>query len=261
MDVTKIFTICLVITVILLVINLLRVERFGGVDTHQTISVDEIKSLRNSVLSNLKTMPTFFTNPDDHETLLDEAKSQMETISSQSFPSLSVKNLDAKIDGIIEQEIKKLEAATESETEKSSTLRKEHPILISRYRRIEIQFDGDKSPYKIKLTANKFLEATTKPVNSVNPVNTVKYKLSSADADYNFNIIEIKDASEYLNNIDKFSNDYITIDPKIVYPFYLIQYEDDKDYCLSVNKVENETYIYLKPISGNKEEQFEIPSE
>ena len=257
MDVTKIFTICLVITLILLFINLLRVESFGGVDTHQTISVDEIKSLRKSVKQELGTMPTFFRNPNEHETHLDKAKSQMETISSQSFPSLSVKNLDAKIDGIIEKEIKKLKAATESKTEKSSTLRTKDPILISRYRRIEIQFRGDNSPYKIELKANKFLEAD---ITSTKPV---KYELSpvaSAPAD-NFNIILIKDASEYLNKIDKFSNDYITIDPKIVYPFYLIQYRPDTDYCLSVNKDENNTYIYLKPISGNKEEQFEIPSE
>jgi len=255
MDVTKIFTICLVITVILLVINLLRVESFGGVDTHQTISVTEMDGIRKSIFKNLKTMPTFFTNPEEHKKHLATQISQMETISSQSFPSLNVKNLDAKIDGIIEKEIKKLKAATESKTEKSSTLRNKHPILISRYRRIEIQFRGTNSPYKIELKANKFLEATetgTKPV----------YNLSSvSNSAPNFNIIEIKDASEYLNKIDKFTNDYITIDPKIVYPFYLIQYEDDTDYCLSVNKDENNTYIYLKPISGNKEEQFEIPSE
>ena len=259
MDVTKIFTICLVITVILLVINLLRVESFKD---HKTISVTEMDGIRNSIFNNLKPMPTFFTNPDEHKKLLATQISQMETISSQPFPSLNVKNLDKKIDEIITQQQNAVKAAKESECEKSSTLPNKDPILISRYRRIEIQFDGTNKGGKIKLKADKFLKAITKQVN---PVNTVKYELSSADAAAaaaaNFYIIEIKDASEYLNNIDKFSNDYITIDPKIVYPFYLIQYEDDTDYCLSVNKVENETYIYLKPISGNKEEQFEIPSE
>ena len=253
MDVTKIFTICLVITVILLVINLLRVESFGVLKDHKTISVTEMDGIRNSIFKNLKTMPTFFTNPEEHQTHLEKAKSQMETISSQTFPSLNVKNLDAKIDDkIIEQQA---EAAKESETENSPTLLKPDPILISRYRRIEIQFRGTKSPYTIELKANKFLEATetgTKPV----------YNLSSvSNSAPNFNIILIKDASEYLNKIDKFTNEYITIDPKIVYPFYLIQYRPDTDYCLSVNKDENNTYIYLKPISGNKDEQFEIPLE
>ena len=251
MDVTKIFTICLVITVILLVINLLRVESFKDFKEHKTIPVTEMEKIKESVKENVGTMPTFFTNHAKHEELLDEAESQMETISSQTFPSLNVKNLDNKIQTKINTAVK---AAKESETENIPTLSGTNPKLISRYRRIEIQFIGNSKLYKIQLKANKFLEAD---ITSTNPV---KYELSSVAApEANFYIIEIKDASEYLNKIDKFTNEYITIDPKIVYPFYLIQYKPDTDYCLSVNKDENNTYIYLKPISGNKDEQFEIP--
>lgn len=268
MDITKIFTICLVITVILLVINLLRVESFKVFKDHKTISVNEMNEIKKSVKQNVGTMPSLLTDNDEYEKYLATQISQMKNLYSKSVTPIPSMYLQNNISNVIDDLIteKQKEKDTESDTNsKEQEYSKCNTNLISRVRRVELileKTDDDKDKndtncnVRIKLKGNKYLSVSIEDSKIDNLISAEK-----DDDNTEFILKTVNNATDYLNLIDKFSNDYIIINPNIEYPFYLITPKDYPTKCLTINVNDNKEFLYIKEILGKKDEQFEINEE